>query len=63
MWDLPAPGIKPVSPALAGGFSTTGRAGKSPEFQFCQMQTVLETDAGADGTTGESHTEPTLKDE
>ena len=24
MWDLPRPGIEPVSPALAGGFSTTG---------------------------------------
>ena len=24
MWDLPGPGIKPVSPALAGRFSTTG---------------------------------------
>ena len=23
MWDLPRPGIEPVSPALAGGFSTT----------------------------------------
>ena len=23
MWDLPGPGVKPVSPALAGGFSTT----------------------------------------
>ena len=24
MWNLPGPGIKPVSPALAGGFLTTG---------------------------------------
>ena len=23
MWDLPGPGLKPVSPALAGRFSTT----------------------------------------
>ena len=23
MWDLPGPGIEPVSPALAGGFFTT----------------------------------------
>ena len=23
MWDLPRPGLEPVSPALAGGFSTT----------------------------------------
>ena len=28
MWDLPRPGIEPVSPALAGGFSTTVSPGK-----------------------------------
>ena len=28
MWDLPWPGIKPVSPALAGGFLTTRPQGK-----------------------------------
>ena len=30
MWDLPGPGIEPVSPALAGGFLTTAPPGKSP---------------------------------
>ena len=29
MWDLPGPGLEPVSPALAGGFLTTGPRGKS----------------------------------
>ena len=29
MWDLPGPGIEPESPALAGGFLTTGPPGKS----------------------------------
>ena len=29
MWDLSGPGIEPVSPALAGGFLTTGPPGKS----------------------------------
>ena len=29
MWDLPGPGIKPVSAALAGGFLTAGPPGKS----------------------------------
>ena len=29
MWDLPGPGLKPVSPALAGGFLTTVPPGKS----------------------------------
>ena len=27
MWDLPAPEIKPVSPALAGGLPTTSPPG------------------------------------
>ena len=29
MWDLPRPGLKPVSPALAGRFLTTALPGKS----------------------------------
>ena len=28
MWDLPRPGLKPVSPALPGRFSTTAPPGK-----------------------------------
>ena len=28
MWDVPGPGIEPVSPALAGGFLTTAPPGK-----------------------------------
>ena len=31
MWDLPGPGIKPMSPALAGGFFTT----EPPGRHFC----------------------------
>ena len=35
MWDLPGPGGWPVSPALAGGFLTTGPPGKfSSSFPF-----------------------------
>ena len=30
MWDLPRPGLKPVSPELAGGFPTTAPPGKPP---------------------------------
>ena len=30
MWDLPRPGIEPMSPALAGRFLTTVPPGKSP---------------------------------
>ena len=29
MWDLPGPGLEPVSPALTGGFLTTTPPGKS----------------------------------
>ena len=34
MWDLPGPGIEPVSPALAGGFLTTAPPEKSPLTYF-----------------------------
>ena len=34
MWDLPRPGLEPVSPALAGRFSTTAPPGK-PLLFFC----------------------------
>ena len=33
MWDLPRPGLEPMSPALAGRFSTTAPPGK-PLFLF-----------------------------
>ena len=40
MWDLPGPGLEPVSPALAGGFLTSALPGK-PEGRFlkgcCQV--------------------------
>ena len=32
MWDLPRPGLEPVSPALAGRFSTTAPPGKAPIY-------------------------------
>ena len=36
MWDLPRPGIEPMSPALAGGFSTSGPLGKSKShLSYC----------------------------
>ena len=39
MWDLPEPGIEPMSPALAGGFLTTAPPGKSVWFVFiCVFQ-------------------------
>ena len=33
-WDLPRPGLEPVSPALAGRLSTTAPPGKPPELHF-----------------------------
>ena len=39
MWDLPGPGLEPVSPALAGGFSTTLPPGKPLEEGFCNQTT------------------------
>ena len=38
MWDLPGPGIEPVSPALAGGFFTTAPPGKS---QMLNLKALL----------------------
>ena len=34
MWDLPRPGLEPVSPALAGRFSTTAPPGKPLATHF-----------------------------
>ena len=34
MWDLPRPGLEPVSPALAGRFSTTAPPGKPQHFYY-----------------------------
>ena len=38
MWDLPRPGLEPVSPALAGGFSTTAPPGKPWPGHFLSCQ-------------------------
>ena len=44
MWDLPRPGLEPVSPALAGRFSTAAPPGKpqisflKPVFCYLQLQ-------------------------
>ena len=41
MWDLPRPGLEPVSPALAGGFSTTAPPGKPCR---CILDAFVERD-------------------
>ena len=40
MWDLPRPGLEPVSTALAGRFSTTAPPGK-PEYAFIELMNLL----------------------
>ena len=49
MWDLPRPGLEPVSPALAGRFSTTAPPGKPGLFFL--ILTFLSS--SSDGTSGE----------
>ena len=38
MWDLPGPGLEPVSPALAGGFSTTAAPGRPLRVSFLLLE-------------------------
>ena len=38
MWDLPRPGPEPMSPALAGGFSTTAPPGKPKMQVLCLLK-------------------------
>ena len=42
MWNLPEPGIKPKSPAPAGGFYTTEPLGKPSEDFFFFFWTFLK---------------------
>ena len=38
MWDLPRPGLEPMSPALAGGFLTTAPPGKPLKYILSDMR-------------------------
>ena len=40
-WDLPVPGIEPVSPALAGGFLTTVPPVKSQNLIFITNELAI----------------------
>ena len=42
MWDLPGPGIEPVSPALASGFLTIVPPGKSPLTLLVRTIVILD---------------------
>ena len=41
MWDLPRPGLEPVSPALAGRFSTTAPPGKPQIMWFLSFPLLI----------------------
>ena len=41
LWDIPGPGLEPVSPALAGRFLTTAPPGKPPQQCFNQPRPCL----------------------
>ena len=43
MWDLPGPGLEPVSPALAGGFLTTVPPGKPLSSIFVSTLILLSS--------------------
>ena len=48
MWDPPRPGLEPVSPALAGRFSTTAPPGKPLAIFLMTPNTLLEISGVAD---------------
>ena len=50
MWDLPGPGLEPVSPALAGGFSTTAPPGKPYTFIF-YFELILDLQKHCENST------------
>ena len=50
IWDLLEPGIKPMSPALAGEFLTTGPPRKSLSSPFLNALGVHEEEKGKRGT-------------
>ena len=43
MWDLPRPGLEPVSPALAGRLSTTTPPGKPYTISILKMRKPMLT--------------------
>ena len=68
MWDLPRPGLEPVSPALAGRFSTTEPTGKpsprllqwGPERLYPFNREEYEAQSGKMAYQGWSHHETCL---
>ena len=54
MWDLPGPGIEPITPALAGGFLTTGPPRKSTFCVFHLTAAFCPSSFSRDGATSEN---------
>ena len=50
MWDSPEPGIKPLSPALTGGFSSTEPPGKAEPYLFLMKESPTKFPAGLVGS-------------
>ena len=61
MWDLPALGIKPMSPELAGGFLTTGPPGKSCLWGLLFKNSAYESRKGQNFSTMNKYCILTLK--
>ena len=55
MWDLPGPGLEPLSPALAGGFLTTAPPGKSLNTYPLKAVSLKAEHHSEDGVGGEEH--------
>ena len=53
MWDLPRPGLEPVSPALAGRFSTTAPPGKPCKVDFIKP-VLYKREVGHEARKGQS---------
>ena len=56
MWDLPRPGLEPVSPALAGRFSTTVPPGKPQSAVSCFERNKSSTNLSYSGSQSLVHT-------
>ena len=57
MWDLPGPGLEPMSPALAGGFLTTVPPGKSFSWLlYCSWSKIQQNLLWSQCTLPEVHT-------
>ena len=54
-WDPPKPGLEPVSPALAGRFSTTAPSGKPWMISFCTRLWKMPSDFLSTGSVVVAH--------